>query len=601
MPPVDPVNDRLLKLLQRPDLRLAGLGLSAVVAVYFGFIGLEVEVGGMVVKRYGYYFLLTAFALWVVALGRLWRRRAADDYPSRREYLWAGLAIASLSLVAIGAESFRSKVLYDEFVLQSTAYNMHYFRDTATMVRGYDILGVFLSTDNFLDKRPNFYPFLVSLLHDFTGYRPLNAYLLNAVLLPVALGLVYYLGRRLNGLRGGLLAVLLLGSLPLLGQNATGSSMELLNVTMLLAVAALGAAYLRRPDDTRLSALVLGAVLLAQTRYESAIYVAPVSVIIALGWWRERRVIVSWVAVLAPLLLLPYALQNKVLSNSKWMWELRDNRETRFSLDYFWENLGGARDFFFNTNARLANSWPLTVLGLLAMVWVLARLLRARPAPGGANTEHTALLLLSLGMVANTVLILFYYWSNLGDPLASRFSLPFHLVLAFAVVVAAAAFDRRWPVSWALLGGMTVFALGVTTTRHAQHLYSYLGIDEVEWEKRYVAALPPGERIIISNKSTLPWLLVKKSSILIGRARLVADRLKYQLEQGPYRDILVVQALRPTTAEGDHQLVPEDRLPPGFTLELMVEKRFGTKISRISRLVSVQLPADGANPAALSP
>ena len=210
------MNDRLLKLLLRPDLRLAGLGLSAVVAVYFGFIGLEVEVGGMVVKRYGYYFLLTTFVLWVAALGRLWRRRAAGDYPSRREYLWAGLAIASLSLVAIGAESFRCKVLYDEFVLQSTAYNMHYFRDTATMVRGYDILGVFLSTDNFLDKRPNFYPFLISLVHDFAGYRPLNAYLLNAVLLPVALGLVYYLGRRLNGLRGGLLAVLLLGSLPLL-------------------------------------------------------------------------------------------------------------------------------------------------------------------------------------------------------------------------------------------------------------------------------------------------------------------------------------------------------------------------------------------------
>ena len=594
------MSETFLRLLQRSEIRLAGLGLSAVLAVYLGFIGLDVEPAGMVVKRYGYFFMLTAFALWVAALWRLWQRRAGGESLSRREWLLAGLAIALLSLAAINAESFRCKVLYDEFVLQSTAFNMHYFRDTATMVRGYDVLGVFLSTDNFLDKRPNFYPFLVSLFHDFTGYRPLNAYLLNAVLLPVTLGLVYYLGRRLNGMRGGLLAVLLLGSLPLLGQNATGSSMELLNITMLLAVIALGAAYLRQPDDTRLSALVLGAVLLAQTRYESAIYVAPVAGIIALGWWREKRVIVSWVAVLAPLLLLPCALQNKVLSHSKWMWELRENRETRFSLDYFWDNLLGAREFFFNTNARLANSWPLTALGLLALAWVLWRLLRTRPAPSGANAEHTALLLLGVGMVANTVLILFYYWSNLGDPLASRFSLPFHLVLAFALVVAAAAFDRRWPVSWVLLGGMTLFAQGVTTTRHAQHLYSYLGIDEVEWEKRYVAALPPGERIIITNKSTLPWLLEKTPSILGGRAWLVADRIKYQLEEGPYREILVVQALRPTSREGDHQLVPEDRVPPGFTLVTLVEKRFGTKISRISRLVAVQLAAAGENPATLS-
>lgn len=588
-------------MLQRSDLRLAALGVSAVLAVYFGFIGLEVEAGGMVVKRYGYFFLLATFALWVLALGQLWRRRRVGEGLVRREWFWAAFAIGALSLLAISAEAFRSKVLYDEFVLQSTAYNMHYFRDTATMVRGYDILGVFLSTDNYLDKRPSFYPFLVSLVHDFTGYRPLNAYLLNAVLLPVTLGLVYYLGRRLNGLRGGLLAVLLLGSLPLLGQNATGSSMELLNITMLLAVAALGAAYLRQPDDTRLSALVLGTVLLAETRYESAIYVAPVIVMIMLGWWQERRVIISWAAVAAPLLLLPYALQNKVLSNSKWLWELRENRETRFSLDYFRENLDGAREFFFNTTARLANSWPLSVLGLLALGWVLWRLLRARRPADGAGTESTALLLLGLGVVANTVMILFYYWSNLDDPIASRLSLPFHLVLAFAVVAAAAAFDRRWPVSWVLLGGMTLFALGVTTTRQAQHLYSYLGIDEVEWEKRYVAALPPRQRIIVSNKSTLPWLLEKESSILVGRARLVADRLKYQLEEGPYREILVLQSLRPTTAEGDHQLVPEDRLPPGFTLALLAEKRFGTKISRISRLVSIQLPAKADNPAAPSP
>lgn len=555
----------------------------------------------MVVKRYGYFFLLAAFALWVAALWQLWHRRADGVGLSRREWLLAGLAIGLLSLVAINAEAFRSKILYDEFVLQSTAFNMHYFRDTATMVRGYDILGVFLSTDSYLDKRPNFYPFLVALVHDLTGYRTANAYWLNAALLPVTLGLVYYLGRRLNGMRGGLLAVLLLGSLPLLGQNATGSSMELLNITMLLAVVALGATYLRQPDDTRLSALVLSAVLLAQTRYESAIYVAPVAVIILLGWWRERRIVLSWVAVLAPLLLLPYALQNKVLSNSKWMWELRDSQETRFSLDYFANNLRSAGEFFFNTNARLANSWPLAVLGFLALAWVLWRLLRARPSPTVANADHTALLLLGLGMVTNTVLILFYYWSNLGDPIASRFSLPFHLVLAFAIVVAAAAIDRRWPASLALLGGMTLFALGVTTSHQAQHLYSYLGIDEVEWEKRYVAALPPGERLIITNKSTLPWLLVKTPSILIGRTRLVGDRLKYQLKRGTFREILVVQSLRPTTVEGDHQLVPEDRLPPGFTLVVMVEKRFGTKITRISRLVALDLPPESppspANPA----
>ncbi len=78
-------------------------------------------------------------------------------------------AIMVFSLLAIGSEPFQGKILNDEFVLQSTAFNMHYFRDVAMMVRGYDIQGVFLSTDSYLDKRPYFYPLLVSLFHDLTG------------------------------------------------------------------------------------------------------------------------------------------------------------------------------------------------------------------------------------------------------------------------------------------------------------------------------------------------------------------------------------------------------------------------------------------------
>src|SRR5258708_19276052 len=171
---------------------------------------------------------------------------------------------------------------------------MHYFRDVAMMVRGYDIQGVFLSTDNYLDKRPYFYPFLVSLLHDLTGYRLLNAYLVNAMLMPAALGLVFVFGRLLTGWQGGLLAVVLLGSLPLLGQNATGSGMELLNFVMILAAMVLAAEYLRAPKEEALAALALAAVLLAQARYESALYVLPVAGLVFLGWLRARRILLPW-------------------------------------------------------------------------------------------------------------------------------------------------------------------------------------------------------------------------------------------------------------------------------------------------------------------
>lgn len=584
----------------RSEVRLACFGLSALLAVYIGFIGLDVDGSGMVVKRFGYYFMLVTFALWLMALWRLWSRRAPGVPVGRGEKVALGAVVGLLTLIALAAETFRCKVLYDEFVLQSTAYNMHFFREAATMVRGYDILGVFLSTDSYLDKRPNFFPFLISLVHDLTGYRPANAFGLNSGLFPVVLLLTYYLGRRLNGPRGGLLAVLLFGSLPLLGQNATGSGMELLNIAMILTVAALGAAYLRQPDEGRLSPLVLGTVLLAQTRYESAVYVVPVVLIIGLGWWRQRRIALSWASVAAPLLLLPCALQNKVLSNSRWMWELKENQDTRFSFDYVPGNLRAAQVFFANTGAQLANSWPLTLLGLAALGYVAWRLLRPRRLFAAENSDRLALFFVGLGAITNTVLIMFYYWSSLTDPLASRLSLPFYAFLVFAVVILMARLDWRLPASRILTGAMFVFTLGVTTSHAAQHLYSHLGIDEIEWEKRFVAARPHGERLVVSNTSTIPWLLDKIPSILIGRTRIVADRLNYQLEQKNFAEILVFQSMRPTSIDGEHEMVPEDRLPPGYELQRLTEKRFGTKIVVVSRLVAVKLPSPPANHASQS-
>lgn len=586
-------------LRERPVVKLAAFGLAAVASVYLGFLGLGVDASAAVVKHAGYYFLLATFVLWVAALARLWRERTPGAPLPRRELVFAGLAIAVATLMAVTAEPFRSKVLYDEFVLQSTAYNLHFFRDTVTMVRGYDIGGVFLSLDNYLDKRPNFYPFLISLVHDLTGYRTANAYLLNAALYPVTLGLAYYLARRLAGAAGGLLAVLLLGSLPLLGQNATGSGMELLNFGMILAVAALGAAWLRRPDETRLSALVLGAVLLAQSRYESALYVLPVAVLILAGWWREQRIVLSWPAIAAPLLLLPCALQNKVLNNTKWMWELKADQESRFSVDYFTKNVADARQFLFNGTASFGNSQVLSVVGLLGLAWVGWRLLRTRPGVRAWEPDRTALVLLGLAACANTVLVLFYYWSSFTDPMASRFSLPLNLVFTFAAVAATAALARRWPVAPRVLLGVAVLALAIATSRYGLNLYSHTGIDEIEWERRWVAARPPGPRLIITNKSTLPWLLQKTPSILIGRCALVADRLDYQLKAGAFREILVMQSLRPVSREGQHQLWPDDAVPAGFELEPLVEHRFGTKIIRISRLVAVKTVAPAVKVSAL--
>jgi len=586
---------------RRLRVQIGLLLVSSLLALHLGFFAIGIKTAESWVKRGGYYFMLATFALWVWTLWRSWQTRVRGPGLPWREAAISAAAIGGVTLLALNAEPFHSKILYDEFVLQSTAFNMHFFRDASTMVRGYDVFGVFVSTDNYLDKRPFFYPFLVSLVHDFAGYRPLNAYLLNAALLPVGLGLVYHLGRLLAGARAAIIGVLLLGTLPLLGQNATGSGMELLNLVMLLVVTALAAAYLARPDGDRLAALVIGAVLLAESRYESALYVPVVGVVILLGWWRARRIELSWVAVIAPLLLLPYAWQSNVVAHSPIQWELNADQTSRFSVVYLAGNLRGALHFFFGTSPQLANSWLLSAAGAAAGVGLLALIVRRRPGIRALSPVALAALAVGVGIVANTVLVMFYYWASLDDSMAARFSLPFQLLLALAVVAIIGRFARhRWIVP-ALAIACVGFIFGSAIPREAMHLYSHLGVDEIEWERRFVAARPPGDRLILTSKSSLTWLVEKTPSILISRARLVPDRLRYQLSQPTFREILVFQALRPASALGQHELVPEDVLPPSFHLEPIAEKRFGTKIDRVSRLVSVDETPDGARGAAPSP
>jgi hypothetical protein len=581
--------------LSRPESRLTALGLAAVAAVWLGFFGVGVRPAEQFLMRGGYYVMSLTFGIWLFTLARVWRNRAPEStaWPVR-ERIPALALIAVCCTVALAQETFRSKILYDEYVLQSTAFNMHYFREVGVMVRGYEILGSFLSLDNYLDKRPYFYPYLISLVHGLAGYRPANAIAVNVLLLPVSLGLTYWLGRGLAGWRGGLLAAGLLGTLPLLAQNATGSGMELLNLTMLLLCIVLAGIWLERPDEPRLSAFVLSGVLLTQCRYESALYVVAVVAVVLAGWWRARRCVVAWPVVLAPLLLVPVAWHQRVLSASPVMWEMKADQVSRFGLKYLAGNLRGVFDHLFSLTVQQANSPLLSALGASAVLWVGAMLVwRAVRDPRPVAARHLPWLFFGFVICANTALIQFYFWGSLADPMAARFGLPLCVLFAFAAVFLARWLDRRVPATPWLLALVAVSFLGFSLPRQAHHHYSNLGNQEIEWERRFVEDRPSAHRLIITNKSSLPWLMGQTPSILLPRARILQDRLRLHLDRKTFDEILVMQSLRPTTANGGHQIVPEEELPPGFALEFITEKRFGTKIARISRLVAVKERSEG--------
>lgn len=582
----------------RFPLRLVLFGVVALAAVYFGFVTPTVAQAGDFVRRWGYYTMAATFVWALLAWARiapgLWRERPE---LSRREALALGGIVAGFTLLAALTAPYTYKVLYDEFVLQATAQNLHQIREVGATARGYEVEGVFRGVSSYLDKRPIFFTFLVSLLHDFTGYREANAFVLNTALMPAILGLLYLLARRFVAHAAACVTVVCLGALPLLAYNATGAGMELINLAMLLVVMLLAVHYLAAPDEPRLAALILAAVLLAQSRYESALYIAPTALVVLEGWRRSSRPILPVAAILAPALLIPYALHNTYLSGTPSLWELREGAETRFAAHFFLNNLRHAGSFFFNFSGLLPNSWWLGVAGLPALLWAAWRMLAALPRWTRASAPGVVLTLFGGAIFGGLGLLMFYYWGELDDPIVSRLSLPFCALLALCLGLWVASrpetYRRR---AMLLVAGGALFAYATTGLRaNATHWQLNLLMREIEWEGETVAALPPARRLIVTNKSALYWLAREVPAVQIPRARWRAEQVKFHLDHHTFDEILVCQGFRATGPDGAFQLDPADRLPAAYVLEPLVERRWGTKLARLSRVVDIRLTAPPAH------
>ena len=194
------------------------------------------------------------------------------------------------------------------------------------------------------------------------------------------------------------------------------------------------------------------------------------------------------------------------------------------------------------------------------------------------------------GIAANLGLLMFYYWSRLDDVIAARFALPMCLLLALLAAWWLRSLDHRgWPATRFAAFGLGVWAFGWGVPVAARRLYTdqNLVMQEVEWEHDILTSLH-GRVLLISNKSTIPFVLWHIPTLINGVGRHRGDQIKYHMKEGTFSEVVVAQALRPTSAAGDMGVDPDDVLPDNFKLEIMAEKRFGGRWARLSRLVEIE-------------
>ena len=564
--------------------------LSAALAIVLSFFAIPDNVALSLVSKWGFWFVLATFVIW---LGAIWQTFA----PNLKRFQWNSVDRASLLIVLAGGivllshETFGFKIVMDEIMLLGTSMSMHFQKTVLTPLRGNDIYGVFLVLDGILDKRPLFFPFLVSLLHDLTGYRPGNALALNAILTFVFLWLVFETGRRIAGRIAGWLGVILFAGLPLLAHNSTGGGFELLNLVMILATLLLGARFAEKRDGASLTAFCYSGLLLAQVRYESVVFLLPMILLVLWVWFRDGRATLSWPLFAAPLLMIHYPLHHRIFDLRSTAWEMasKPGYAEPFSITYVPENLLHAMKFFFGAPTDQPNSMVLSVLGCLAIPFFVLLVVKRLRALDTESPIGISITLFSIGFALHFALMMCYFWGKFDDAVIRRLSLPTHLGMVVAILAILPQFPPP-AVARTLLGIATFGMIVRSVPSMAAHAYSqeYLPGRETAWRRKFMAAQPRPDYLMIDNDSTL-WVTHLVSATPTVGAVKRRDDIAYHMRNRTFSAVYVFQRYNIDPNTSELTIRKGDELSPDFVLETVAEERLQVlTLSRISRIKEIR-------------
>ncbi|WPJ94170.1 hypothetical protein SH580_12075 [Coraliomargarita algicola] len=484
--------------------------------------------------------------------------------------------------------------MMDEPVLMATALQMHTLRESKTAAKAYQINGNFEILTAYTDKRPTLFPFIVSQVHALTGYRATQGIWLNTLLTPVFLSLLFYAGGVLWNKWGGYMAVVLFSTVPLLAMNMCGSGFELLNMTLLLATALAGYGYLKQSSADRANLFVMFGLLLAHTRYESALYIGAIGLVLCLVWWRQRQIEFSWAVIVAPLLLISLPLRRIIHSDNALIWQLDAKGVTSpFSIEYVKDNLSHALNYFFAYDLEQANSLLLSILFAMALVLLGWLLLRRRVRIDTTSPLFCISSIFGVSVLGSFILLMCYFWGQVDDVMATRIILPFILLQVLLVVWGCSRLPYAHRVAPVFILGVAMYFLAFSRPLMAQSNFLMPSIQQQEfkWTFDYVASR--SERpILFISKSHMAALIQRRSALVPDTAIRNKLRIDLHLKLHTFDEILIVQFVPYSHTDLEINKLLVEEFERNFETETVVREKINNHgLMRVDRIVGVKMDA----------
>jgi hypothetical protein len=527
-----------------------------------------------------YYFLLATVLCWAgvyLHAARGFSREGALGWGREN---WPGLLVAiAVTVVAALAVEPALRVLSDEANLIGTSKNLFASRSPTFTISGKNYYGSYWDIDVAIDRRPTLFPFLVSLVHSFLGYSFRNAFHLNLLVLAALVFVSYRLAKSLGGQRLGVVASFFVAAHPITLISARSGGFDLLSALFALLVLESLLSVLREDSPEKLAMLWTNLCMFAEARYETALFLPPVVVLLLLfkrvSWNKLRPY--GFIYALTPAYLLPRILQS-ILRGSI---PEQEPGAVTFGVDNF---LSNAREYFSLLLSPLeihaVHSAVLIALGIAGCLgWLrwLYRRFRSKDFDPASRFGVAVAVWVTL----QVVILFSYVWGRAQYPSAARLLIPIDLLFSFAAAwVVTRALRRFRPFVPALLAmGAFVVAVPVASQHRALNRLTQTRESAATWS--YFERLPD-KRILVVTDRPNHFTIMDYGAMSFESARR-DPYLFTAFARRLFQDVYVIQQIRLSTNTPlpGYELWPDRKLEP--VLEFQNDANVLVRVSRLAR------------------
>lgn len=496
-----------------------------------------------------WYFMLVAVAFFAVTLARI--PAMAEIRTILREHYAAFLLAAGLVACAALFSPPEFKILADETNLLGVSMEMHEkMRTRLPLESMFFYHGMRTDISFKTEMRPAGFPFVLSLLHNLTGYRPGNVFILNLIFAWLSLLLLYALVTRRCRAEWGMVAMLGMAAFPVFVQCATSGGFEIFNLMLALAAFLLLDLHLagKCPSSAVLSCLVL----LAYSRYESIlalVFLVPV-LLVGRSEENERGAAIAWVFPI----LLPPALWLRRITWDSARFQV-DKLDEAFSSSNFMPNLEGYLRYFTSpVLCRFVGPLLLAAAITGGLFWLRRIVDRGYPF-----LQRLYELALGGFFISHLAVRLFYTQGNPLNNYTARLTLIFIPALVLLAVFALKRLEARVKCMSALAGGLMVLMLLTSWPAAAGNAgANYLTLyREFKWVARQLTEIGAGEDSIVVCARPNLYVPLRCSAVTPEYAQNNAAALLNMLKIRAYRRLILVENVNYSDSSSSLPLIAE--------------------------------------------